>query len=86
MDAPLAFWHTLNLLAAPLGVALLTALLATVVWRRRPTRRALGWTAAAAVAAWLALLALMGREGTMLAYGVLALTVAFTLWATTYRR
>ncbi|MCA0177575.1 MAG: hypothetical protein LCH73_15030 [Proteobacteria bacterium] len=86
MDVSQAFWHALNLLATPLGVALLTAVLAAAVWRRWPARRALGWTVAVAVAVWLALLALTGREGTMAAYGALVLTVALTLWATTYRR
>ncbi|NDY93068.1 hypothetical protein [Ideonella livida] len=84
MDPVVAFWHVVNGLMPGVGVAVWAVLLAKAVWRRRLAsvawRHLLAWTVGAGVLAQLSGLVVMGRDGTMAGYGLLALAVAAALW------
>jgi hypothetical protein len=79
-----ALWHLLNFVAPAVGVALLSASLAKLTWRRDlaavPWRRLVLWAAAAGVAVLIAGLALFGRDGKMLTYVALVAASALALW------
>lgn len=83
MDPVTALWHGLNFLATPLAVALIAAALARLAWHRTlrgvPFSRLAGYTALAALAAWVAALVVQGREGTMAGYAALLVVVAAVL-------
>lgn len=91
MLSPLdALWHILNFFAPALGVGLISAGLAKLLWRRELKatawrRLALGATAASALAL-LAALVLLGRDGTMLGYGAMLLACTLALWWVGLRR
>ena len=79
-----ALWHLLNFVAPALGVALLAASLAKLVWRRElaavPWRRLALWAAAASVLALIAGLVLFGRDGKMVTYAAVVVASALALW------
>lgn len=79
-----ALWHILNFFAPALGVGLISTGLAKLLWRREfnstTWRRLAAWTTAASALALIASLALLGRDGTMLGYGVMLLACSLALW------
>ena len=91
MMGPLdALWHLLNLFAPALGVALVSASLAKLMWRRDlaavPWRRMVMWAAIASAMALLAGLMLFGRDGKMATYAGLVAASALALWWTGFVR
>ncbi len=79
-----ALWHLTNLFVPALGMGALAAALAKLLWRRELAAvrwRALALPAcAAAAAATLLSLILLGRDGKMLSYAAMVLACAVTLW------
>ena len=77
-------WHLLNFVAPAFGVALLSASLMKLLWRRELAvvswRRLVVWAAVAGVAALLAGLLIFGRDGKMATYGALVTASALALW------
>jgi len=79
-----ATWHLLNFIVPALGVGLLTAAAAKLLWRRE--LKAVRWQRLAAFASSGGLVALVaglvafGRDGTMATYGLLVLLSAVALW------
>jgi heme/copper-type cytochrome/quinol oxidase subunit 1 len=79
-----ALWHLFSFFAPALGVALITAVLAKLIWRRelaavRLLRLAL-WPSLAGALALFAGLVFSGHDGRMGTYLGLVGAVAFTLW------
>jgi hypothetical protein len=79
-----ALWHLTNLFAPALGVGLMSALMAKLIWRRelsgqRWQRLAL-WAVCAATLAWLGGLFFFGRDGKMTSYALMVLACALSLW------
>jgi hypothetical protein len=79
-----AFWHGLNFLAPAVGVAILAAAAAKLLWRRelaavRWHRLALWGTLAGATVLVGGLVA-FGRDGKMATYGALVVATALALW------
>jgi hypothetical protein len=85
-----AFWHLANLIAPGLGLGLIAAALAKLLWRRElaavPWRRLATWAASASIAALLAGLVISGRDGRMGTYGAMVMACAAALWWTGFRR
>lgn len=79
-----ALWHVANFFAPAIGVALLSASIAKLLWRRElkpvPWKRLAGWAAAASAAVLLGGLVLFGRDGKMATYGAMVLACAAALW------
>jgi len=79
-----ALWHLLNFLAPAAGVALATALLAKLVWRRELAPASLvrlwAWGSLAGALALVAGLLIGGRDGRMATYGALVGATALALW------
>ena len=77
-------WHLLNFVAPAIGVALLSASLMKLLWRRELAavswRRLVMWAAAAGITALLAGLLIFGRDGKMATYGALVTASALALW------
>ena len=79
-----AFWHLLNFFAPALGVGLITAGLAKLVWFR--LLRGQSWwrlglvASVACAAALLAALVIFGRDGKMAGYGLMLAACAGSLW------
>lgn len=84
MDFLDAFWHLANLLAPGVMVGTLACSLTKLVWRQSLRSVSWGhmltWACGAGVAAVLVALVLLGRDGTMLGYLGLVLSVAGALW------
>lgn len=81
-----ALWHLLNFFAPALGVGLLTALMAKLLWRRglkgASLQRLALWAVAGSALALLAGLIVFGRDGKMLTYGAMVLVCALCVgWA-----
>jgi hypothetical protein len=79
-----AIWHSLNFLAPALGMAVLAASAAKLLWRRdlaavRWHRLAL-WAAGAGMVALVGGLVAFGRDGKMATYGALVVATAVALW------
>jgi hypothetical protein len=85
-----AFWHLANLIAPGLGLGLIAAALAKLLWRRElatvPWRRLATWAASASIAVLLAGLVISGRDGRMGTYGAMVMACAAALWWTGFRR
>ena len=85
-----AFWHLANLIAPGLGLGLIAAALAKLLWRRDlagvPWRRLATWGAGASTAVLLAGLMISGRDGRMGTYGAMVMACAAALWWTGFRR
>jgi len=79
-----ALWHLLNFFAPAAGVALATAALAKLLWRRElagVSWRSLAlWGSGAGAAALIGGLVLFGRDGKMVTYAALVAATALTLW------
>ena len=77
-------WHLLNFLAPAVGVALISASLAKLLWRRELAavswRRLAGWSMVAGLLALLAGLLVFGRDGRIASYGALIAASALALW------
>ena len=84
-----ALWHILNFFAPALGVGLICATLAKLLWRQElkktTWRRLAGSISAANAVALMAALLLLGRDGTMLGYGAMLLACSLALWWTGMR-
>ena len=79
-----AVWHLLNFLAPALGVGLITAALARLVWRRELRgagfARLAAWGVAGCALGLLAALVVFGRDGKMAGYGLMLAGGSLSLW------
>jgi hypothetical protein len=86
MDPLDVAWHLLGFFLPAVGLGLLSAALAKLVWRRE--LRSVGWlrlalrVCAAAMLALVASLIVLGRDGTMASYAVMVLASTLVLWRT----
>lgn len=84
MTAVDALWHLLNAVAAPFGLAALSAAIVKVLWRQATTRRPLVvlflWSYLPAMAAHLGMWSYMGSEGSLLGYSLMVTAGAVGLW------
>lgn len=85
-----ALWHLTNLLAPAWVVAALMALGFKLLWRRDlkalAWRRLALWGGMGGCVGVLAALALWGRDGKMLGYGLMILAIALPQWLLSLRR
>jgi hypothetical protein len=83
-------WHVLNFFAPALGVAVLAASAAKLLWRHDlatvPWRRLALWSALAGMATLIGGLAVFGRDGKMVTYGALVAVTALALWVAGFAR
>lgn len=85
-----ALWHLLNFFAPALGLGLIAATLAKLIWRR--TLSAVSWrrlaqhACAACSVALVGGLVLGGRDGRMSTYVAMVLACALALWWSGLRR
>ena len=79
-----ALWHLLNAVAAPFGLALLSAVAVKLLWRQAAAGFSvlslLIWAYAAAVSGHVAAWAWTGAEGSMTGYGLMVAATAVALW------
>lgn len=79
-----AFWHIANLFAPAWGLAALLAAAIKLAWWREAKplrwRRLWRWGAAGGAVAVVLSLVLLGRDGRMAGYALLALGVALPQW------
>jgi hypothetical protein len=79
-----AFWHLLNFALPAVGVGLMAAAAAKLMWRRElgavRWRRLAVYASAGGLVALVAGLVAFGRDGTMATYGLLVLLSAAGLW------
>jgi hypothetical protein len=79
-----ALWHLLNFVAPALGVAVLAASMAKLIWRRDlialPWRGLVLWAAGAGAIVLIAGLVVFGRDGKMITYAALVAASALVLW------
>lgn len=84
MTALDALWHLLNALAAPVGLAGVSSLLARLVFAPAAAGGSLirlwAWASAAAIAAHVGAWWWMGAEGSMIGYGLMVLATTVVLW------
>jgi hypothetical protein len=85
-----AFWHVLNFFAPALGLAVLAASAAKLLWRRDLAgvswlRLAL-WAALAGMAVLIGGLVVFGRDGKMATYAALVVATAAALWIAAFVR
>jgi hypothetical protein len=85
-----AIWHALNFFAPALGLAVLAASMAKLLWRHelagvRWFWLAL-WTALAGMAVLVGGLVVFGRDGKMATYAALVVATALALWAAGFVR
>lgn len=81
-----ALWHLLNFFAPALGLAAIATVLSKLLWWRQlrgvAWARLLGWSAAAATAALLGGLLVLGADGRVATYAAMVLATALALaWA-----
>lgn len=85
-----AFWHLLNFFAPALGVGLLAAALAKLLWRRELAgarwARLAAWASGAGALASVAALLAFGRDGTVAGYALLVAASALALWWSAFVR
>ena len=85
-----AFWHLSNLFAPAWIVAALMALFIKLLWRREfktlAWRRLALWGAAGGSLAAIVALALLGRDGKMLGYGLMLVGISLPQWLLMIRR
>lgn len=79
-----ALWHLLNFFAPAVGVGVLTALMAKLLWRRSlksaSLKRLMIWATAGSALALLTGLVVFGRDGKMATYGAMVLACALSVW------
>ncbi|MDP9044180.1 MAG: hypothetical protein M3O01_05175 [Pseudomonadota bacterium] len=79
-----AVWHLLNLFAPAVGIGLVSAALAKLLWRAdlKPVGwlRLAGWAASVSALVLVAGLVAWGRDGKIATYAAMVLACAFTLW------
>lgn len=84
MGAIDAFWHVVNLLAPAVGIALVAACMARLLWWRqlKPVswRRLVAWPAALSALVIVAGLLVSGRDGRITTYMAMVLACAAGLW------
>ena len=79
-----ALWHLLNFFGPALGVGLITAALAKLLWRRElggaSWLRLSAWAVGCCAAVLVAGLVVFGHDGKMATYGAMVAACAITLW------
>lgn len=79
-----ALWHLLNFFAPALGVGVLTAAMARLVWRRELQAAGFGrlvlWACAGCAIGLVLALMVFGRDGKMAGYGLMLLGCSSALW------
>lgn len=79
-----ALWHLLNFFAPALGVGLVTAALARMLWRRElrsvGAGRLAAWACAGCAVGLVAALVVFGRDGKMAGYALMLATCSFAVW------
>ncbi len=79
-----AFWHMFNFFAPALGVGIIAAGGAKLLWRQelrqRSWRRLALWSSAAGALVLLVGLVAFGRDGRMLSYALMVVAAALALW------
>ncbi|MFT3664363.1 hypothetical protein [Piscinibacter sp.] len=79
-----ALWHLLNFFAPALGVGLVTAALARLLWRRelRAVRlhRLAAWACGGCAVGLVAALVVFGRDGKMAGYALMLAGNTLALW------
>lgn len=84
MDFLDAFWHVLNLFGPALGVGMIAAGAAKLLWRRELAKasylRLVLWAFGAGAAVLLAGVVLLGQDGRIATYGAMVLACALALW------
>lgn len=79
-----ALWHLGNFFAPALGVGLIAASLAKLLWRHAlaavPWRELAQWAVGGCTLALVAGLVLNGRDGRMSTYALMVLCCALALW------
>lgn len=79
-----ALMHLLNFFGPAVGVGMMAALLAKILWFRELSQvrwqRLAAWAVLSSAAALLVGLLLIGRDGKMVSYGAMALSCALALW------
>jgi hypothetical protein len=84
MDVIGASWHVLNFLAPAVGLGMIAAALAKLLWRRelRATRwrRLALWAVGAGLLVLIAGLLVFGRDGRMATYIGMVIACALALW------
>jgi hypothetical protein len=79
-----AIWHALNFFAPALGVAVLAAAAAKLLWRRELAgvawHRLALWGALAGAVVLVGGLVAFGRDGKIATYGALVVVTALALW------
>ncbi|CAN5329495.1 hypothetical protein BH11PSE9_BH11PSE9_13460 [soil metagenome] len=84
MDPLGAFWHLTNFFAPAVGIGLIAASLAKLLWRRE--LKAVRWwplslwAMAGSAAVLVAGLLVFGRDGKMATYGAMVIACALCLW------
>ena len=78
------WWHLLNFFAPAVGIGLIAAVLAKLLWRRHlkgvSAWHMAMWAVAASTLALVAGLVWTGHDGQMLTYGAMVLMCALALW------
>jgi len=84
-----ALWHLLNLVASAIGLGLISAGGAKLLWRRELAgvrwRRLALWSGGLSAVALLAGLVITGRDGRMGTYGAMVVAAALGLWWAGFR-
>ncbi len=79
-----ALWHLLNFFAPAVGVGLITAMLARLVWRRElrtaGLARLAAWACGGCAAGLLAALIVFERDGKMAGYALMLAGGSLALW------
>jgi hypothetical protein len=79
-----ALWHLLNFFVPAIGVGLLAAAGAKLLWRRElgpvSWRRLASWSAGAGAVTLLVGLVIFGRDGRVATYAALVVASAAALW------
>ena len=79
-----ALWHLLNFFAPAIGVGVITAAMARMVWRHELRTFGFGrlaaWTCGGCVVGLVGALIFFGRDGKMAGYALMLLTCSLALW------
>jgi hypothetical protein len=79
-----ALWHLLNFFAPAVGVGLIAAGFAKLLWRRELAGarwlRLAGWASAGSALVLIAGLVVFGHDGKMATYAAMIVTCALMLW------